>query len=143
MKKTLAFAALYVAFAAGALATCLFGRAGVGGYRSLGQYADTLRRNITELEAANTRLATELESLRTDPETVRVLAHDLGYAEPGERRVVVSTYVPPREGYGVGYIVQGPPEAKGERRLETLYLVPLLVLFVAFCIDGARSRRDE
>jgi cell division protein FtsB len=143
MKKTVAFAALYVTFAAGALATCLFGRAGVEGYRSLERYAGTLRRNITELEAANASLATRLDSLRTDADAVRVLSRDLGYTEPGEKRVVVSTYDPPRESYPVGYVVQAPPEVAVDRRIETLYLLPLFVLFVAFCIDGARTRRDD
>jgi hypothetical protein len=63
--------------------------------------------------------------------------------EPGEHRVQLSSYAPTREFDRVGYVVQAPPSpTQGRQPLETIYLIPLVVLFVAACIDGARSRDD-
>jgi hypothetical protein len=143
MKKALLFAALYVAFAAGATATCLFGRAGLGSYRALDGYASALRRNITELESLNAELSSRLDRLRSDEEAVRLLARQLGYLEQGERRVNMPTYAPERDSPRVGHVEQAPPGLQAERPpLETLYLLPLIALFLALCVEGSRARDD-
>jgi cell division protein FtsB len=143
MKRTVVLAALYAAFTAGAIVTCIFGNAGVERYRALDGYAQTLRGNIAELETLNRNLAEELRLLQSDAATVRLLARGLGYLQVGERRVVISTYTPHPATRAIGFIVQAPPAStSGKPRRETVYLVPLLILFIGLCVDGARARHD-
>lgn len=143
MKRTVVFAALYAAFTVGAIVTSIFGHAGVGGYRALSQYAQTLRANIDELRSLNGELSEELQLLRSDPATVRLLTRGLGYLDAGERRVIISSYTPSPVSYDIGFVVQAPPAStSGRPRLETVYLLPLLILFLALCVDTARARND-
>ena len=137
------FVALYVAFVAGAVGTCLLGRAGIGGYRSLASYAGALRQNIAELQSLNGELAERLRLLRSDPATVKLLARQFGYVESGEQRVVLESYDPPPAAWRAGYVLQSPPSSTLARPpLETLYLIPLVALFVVLCVDTARRRDD-
>ena len=141
MRRTVILAVLFVAFVAGALATCLGGRAGVGSYRRLETYAGALEANIRELETLSQALQSRLELLRTDAATVRVLARDLGYRDPGEHRVILETWRPELDIPKVGHVLSRPAEDTRPRR-ETLYLIPLVLLFVAHGVTAARLRRD-
>lgn len=139
MRKTLLLAILYAVFAAGALATCLFGRAGVAGYRALKDYAAALEANIEVLERAHAALSERLDVLQTDPATVRLLARPLGYREEGERPVVLESYQPAVESPQVGHVLSAPVSATRPRR-ETLYLIPLVLLFLVHGVSEARRR---
>jgi cell division protein FtsB len=142
MRRALVFGVLYTAFAAGALVTCFLGRAGVKSYDALASYASSLKQNIVDLKERNAALAGDFDLLRSDRGTVQLLARGFGLLEPGERRVVMETYRPERRAGEVGHVIASP-EPDTRPRLETLYLVPLILLFVGVAFDGARLGRSS
>jgi len=141
MRRSLPLAILFAAFAIGALVTCLAGRAGVASYRALETYAAALEENIRDLENLHGDLAARLELLRTDPSAVQVLSRDLGYLGLDEHRVVLETWRPEVQIPPVGHVLSRPEENTRPRH-ETLFLVPLILLFVAHAVLAGRLRRD-
>ena len=66
------------------LASFLFGASGVRNYRQLQVYEQSIVASIAVLEQTNGHLERRLQTLRTDPEVMRLLARETGYYRPDE-----------------------------------------------------------
>lgn len=104
-RRTRLFLALYFGFAAYCLVVLIFGRTGMIATRELRSYQARLEANLTHLEKINTSLAERLDSLTSNPETIRLEARQLGFLEPNEHFMVVSGYSPPPNVVTVGSLV--------------------------------------
>jgi cell division protein FtsB len=84
---TLASLLAFIALVVGSL----FGDGGMLHLVAERERADTLQRQIDELQQENSRLAAEILALRQDPRAVeRIAREELGLAKPGETVFVIS-----------------------------------------------------
>jgi hypothetical protein len=141
MRKALLPAILYTAFAAGAIGSCLWGRAGLRAYRELEVDKAAVQANTKELEARNQALSLVLERLRTDSSAVDLLVRDMGYLEESEHRVILPSYRPPVVALQVGHVLPSKQLAPNPRQ-GTLYLLPLVLFLVAYVAISSRRRDD-
>jgi hypothetical protein len=63
------------------------GKAGINAYRGLEREQARLSANLDELRNINRGLQSEVEALRSDPDTIAVYARELGYGQTDERFV--------------------------------------------------------
>ena len=120
---------LYLGLVLSIAYTTAFGTMGMSEYSRLQVRARTLEENLAALERINKGLTEELRSLSSDPETVALLARDLGYYRRGERRVAVQGLPLSVEGRTVGRLVTTEdrrPARESALRLA-LFLLPLAV----------------
>ncbi len=107
--------------------TTVFGSMGAREYALLERRARALEANLRSLERVNQELTEELRSLSSDPETIALLARDLGYYRRGDRRVAVQGLPLPSGGRAVGTLVmsgEGGSEAENRWRLA-LFILPI------------------
>ena len=95
-----------VAFIAASLAILVFGDSGVTAFRGLTRYEQDLAANVEALRQRNLELQAELDRLRTDPETNRVLGRRIGMYAPGEMVVRLVGRPPRTEAYAVGDLLR-------------------------------------
>ncbi len=112
--------------------TTVFGPLGVRERIELERSARALDENLAALERINKELTEELRSLSSDPETVALLARDLGYYKPGEHRVAVEGVPQRGEGRTIGQLVRAANPAPG--REGTLRLALLVFPLAAYAL---------
>jgi cell division protein FtsB len=78
------FPTLILVFAVSSLLIFLLGDSGLLARNDLAVYREQLAANVASLEARQADLESRLARLRSDPDTVRVLARGQGLYEPGE-----------------------------------------------------------
>ena len=107
--------------------TTAFGPLGAREYLQAESRVRDLEENLAALERINKNLSEELRSLSTDPETITLLARDLGYYRRGDRRVAVPGLPLRGEGRTVGQLVTNGAEESGrESTLRLgLFVLPL------------------
>ena len=132
---------LLLVFAAASLLTFAFGDSGLLALGSLAGYRDRLAANVASLEARNAALQARLQAVRTDPDTEKVLARDLGLVEPGERVVRIEGTAPQPERSVVGDLLRyhAPPTTRNAAIKAVATVGALVLLLLAFL----RSRRDR
>jgi cell division protein FtsB len=67
-----------------------FGPAGFQSMKHLESEAQRLDDNLVELQAINAKLELRAKNLESDDETIRLVARDYGYIQPGERIIKLS-----------------------------------------------------
>ena len=108
--------------------TTVFGPLGVRERIELERSERALEENLAALERINKELTEELRSLSSDPETVALLARDLGYYKPGEHRVALEGLPQRGEGRTIGQLVTAADTAAAR---EGTLRIALLVLPLA------------
>ena len=83
------------AFIVASLAIFFFGDSGLTAYRGRAQYARSLAANVEDLKQRNADLQARLQLLKTDRQSIIVLAREIGMYEPGDT-VVKIVGRPPR-----------------------------------------------
>jgi len=108
-----------------------FGSGGIAGYRELEGYQEVLANNIQDLKRINRSLLEQLESLRSDPESILLQARELGYFREGERVIKIEGYRPGAGYTTVGKIIRRGPEGKDRDWIFKLagFCLPLAFLF--------------
>lgn len=104
-RRTRVFLSLYLGFAVYCLVVLLFGRTGIIATRELRSYHARLEANLIQLENVNAHLVQRLDSLRSNPETIRLEARQLGYLGPNEHFLEIGGYAPPPNVVTVGSLV--------------------------------------
>lgn len=104
-RRTRVFLSLYLGFATYCLVVLFFGRTGIIATRELRIYHARLEANLAQLENINTRLVKRLDSLRGNPETIRLEARQLGYLGKNEHFLEIGGYAPPPNVVTVGSLV--------------------------------------
>lgn len=104
-RRTRVFLSLYLGFAVYCLVVLFFGRTGIIATRELRTYHTRLEANLTQLENINTHLVERLDSLRSNPQTIRLEARQLGYLGPNEHFLEIGGYAPPPNVVTVGSLV--------------------------------------
>ncbi len=121
--------------------TTVFGPAGAREYLQAEGRARALEENLAALERINKELSEELRSLSSDPETITLLARDLGYYRRGDRRVAVPGLPLRVEGRTVGRLVTSDQEESGREgtlRL-TLFVLPLAAYAMLRLVGRVRN----
>ncbi len=112
--------------------TTVFGPLGVRERVDLQRRERALEENLAALERINKELTEELRSLSSDPETVVLLARDLGYYRPGEHRVALEGLPERGESRTIGQLVTAAEMAPG--REGTLRLALLVFPIAAYAL---------
>lgn len=73
-----------IAFIIASLAIFFFGDSGLAAYRSRSRYERSLAANVEELKHRNDELQARLGLLKTDRESIVIMAREIGLYEPGE-----------------------------------------------------------
>ena len=142
MSRVIFLAACYLGFTLSSLLVCFLGSSGWKSYRSLEREAERLRANVKTLRQVNVHLTERLQSLESRPETVRLLARDLGYFAPGEQVIHIDTYGVRPTFYRVGTLVREPVEMQRKRESGiggTFYFLPLLLLITGVLLPWKHS----
>ncbi len=106
MKRgTRIFLSLYLGFVVYCVAMLIFGRTGVLASRELQEYRGRLEQNLSGLHDVNERLAAEFESLRSDPDTIRVEANKLGFYAQDQRVMRLGNSPQDASVYSIGSLV--------------------------------------
>ncbi len=83
-----------------------FGTAGLFAMKDLEKQKQVLSDNIEDLKAINRSLSDKFEALRSDRETLKLKARELGYYGEGEKVIHISGYSAPKTFYPVGRLVK-------------------------------------
>jgi cell division protein FtsB len=73
-----------IAFIIASLAIFFFGDSGLAAYRSRSRYERSLAANVDELKQRNDELQACLRLLKTDRESIVIMAREIGLYEPGD-----------------------------------------------------------
>ncbi len=131
------------AFIAASLGIFFFGDSGISAFGGLSRYERGLEANVQALKQRNQDLQAELDRLKNDPESVRVLARDIGMYSPGDTVVKVVGRPTRAESYAVGdllHLRQAEPTGNAMFK-ETALGVVAAVLVIAFFAALASRRR--
>lgn len=90
------------AFIAASLGIFVFGDSGLSAFRSLSRYEQGLEANVESLKQRNQELQAELARLKSDRESLRILARGIGLYAPGDSVVKLVGRPPKTESYAVG-----------------------------------------
>jgi hypothetical protein len=118
--------------------TSVFGPMGTREHAALQERARALEENLRALERINRELTEELRSLSSDPETVALLARDLGYYRQGDRRLVVTGLPQRQTSRQVGaLVVTRDQDDQGEGGLRlALFFAPFALWVLARAAAG-------
>ncbi len=140
-RRTRLFLSIYLGFAAYCLVVFVFGRTGIVASNELRHYKTRLETNLSQLEDINTHLADRFDSLRTNAETIRLEARQLGFLEPNERVLQISGYSPPRNAFAVGSLASERHHTVTSDSVSRV--VGLIVAVLTFVLLGVFTRRRD
>jgi hypothetical protein len=140
----------FAAFALASLGIYFFGDSGLSAYAGTLRYEKSLAANVEALRQRSLLLEARLEKLKTDRDSIVILAHDIGLFEPGDEVVRLAGRPPRTEIYAMGDLLK-MRKAEGDRNAAfkeaalAFALVSLLAAVLAARIgrrraDGARRR---
>jgi cell division protein FtsB len=148
MRRLLAIG--FAAFALASLAIFFFGDSGLSAFRGLSQYASRLSENVDALKQRNQELEARLQKLRTDRDSIVVLARDVGLYEPGDVVVKLVGRPSPSQNYAMGDLLRKRKTDAGRNASfkETAIGAAFVFVLAAFLVtrlsrrkaDGARRR---
>jgi cell division protein FtsB len=140
----------FAAFALASLGIYFFGDSGLTAYAGMARYQKSLAANVEELRQHRQLLEARLQRLKTDRESIVVLAHDVGLYEPGDEVVRLAGRPPRTEVYSMGGLLkmrkaQGDRNAAIKQAALAFALVSVLAAALVARIgrrsaDGARRR---
>lgn len=104
-RRTRILLSIYAGFVTYCLMVFFFGRTGVFATSELRDFRARLEANLSQLEKTNAHLADHFDALRSSPEAIRLEARQLGFLEPNERVLQVSSYHPATSSFTVGSLV--------------------------------------
>jgi cell division protein FtsB len=133
------------AFVAASLGIFFLGDSGLSAYGSLSRYERSLAANVESLKRRNLELQAELDRLRTDPQSVRVLAREIGIYAPGDTVVRLVGRPPKPESYSVGdllYLRRGEPTRNAMFKEAALGASAALIIVAFFAAVAARRRAN-
>lgn len=140
-RRTRIFVSLYLGFAAYCALVLVLGRTGVVASNELRSYETRLENNLAQLQNINKQLASHFDALRSNPETIRLEARQLGYLEPTQRIIQVTGYNPSESSFAVGSLVS---EKKHSVTSDTVSrAVGFAVAIVSFILIGVFGRRRD
>jgi cell division protein FtsB len=93
-------------FILASLAIFFFGDSGLSEYQATLRYERSLAANVEALKQRNQELASRLQMLKSDRETVIALARDVGLYETGDNVVKLVGRPPQNEIYAVGDLLR-------------------------------------
>jgi cell division protein FtsB len=144
------FAIGFAAFALASLAIFFFGDSGLSAFRGMSQYALSLTANVEALKQRNQDLEARLQKLRTDRQSIVVLAREVGMYEPGDAVVKLVGRPPSSENFAMGDLLRMRKADAGRNASfkETAIGAAFVFLVAAFLVgrlgrrnaDGARRR---
>ena len=144
MKAARLFFPLCVGFLISTIVVFFFGSSGLREYNGLLQTREALHLNLQDLRQTHLELNQALRKLTTDPETVRMAAHELGYYQQGEHRLIVEGYPQVNNQYSIGTIVEARDQKMRRDVILRLvgYIVPFCIYVVAAIgrVDRLRKR---
>lgn len=130
---------IYLGFAAYCLVVLVFGRTGVIANSELKAYRSRLETNLSHIETLNTQLADRFDSLRSNPETIRLEARQLGFLEPSERVLQITGYSRGTNAFTVGSLVRERHHAVTSDAISRW--IGLTVAVITFILLGVLARR--
>jgi cell division protein FtsB len=120
-----------------------FGEQGLAEYEELARKKEILSRNIESLKEKNEMLNRKLAELNSNPQTIRLLARELGYYQSDEDLVHIQGYAPQNTFYEAGTIIrinQVPVKRNLVIKAASL-LISLVFCAVITLKNGAKTRR--
>lgn len=133
------------AFIVASLAIFFFGDSGLSAFRGLTRYQSSLEANVESLKQRNQDLQAELDRLKTDPESVRVLARDIDMYAPGDTVVKMVGRPPKPESYAVGdllYLRRSEPTGNVRFKEAAIGIGAGAVLVAFFTAMAARRKAN-
>lgn len=94
---------------------------------------------MSHIETLNTQLADRFDSLRSNPETIRLEARQLGFLEPSERVLQITGYSRGTNAFTVGSLVRERHHAVTSDAISRW--IGLTVAVITFILLGVLARR--
>ncbi len=133
-----------LAFAAASLAIFFFGDSGLAAFQGLYRYEQDLSANVEALKEHNLQLQAELDRVRSDPETNRVLARRIGMYQPGQEVIRLVGRPARSEAYAVGDLLRmRRPAPVRNAAIKEAALVAVAVLSVLTFLAAWGVRRKS
>lgn len=134
------------AFVVASLAIFFFGDSGLTAYRSRSQYERSLAANVEDLRQRNGELQARLQLLKTDRESIVVMAREIGLYEPGDTVVKLVGRSPRVPVYAMGDLlrmrkVDSTRNATFKQTALVATLVFLLLALVSARVVRKRAQR--
>jgi cell division protein FtsB len=130
------------AFIAASLGIFFLGDSGLSAFGGLSRYEQGLEANVESLKQRNQDLQAELTRLKSDPQSVRVLAHGIGLYAPGETVVKLVGRPPKPESYAVGDLLRlRRPEPTGNVLFKETALGVVAAALIAALFAAAARRK--
>ena len=123
--------AAYIGFIFYSIITFFWGDSGIIPMRNLYSYRENLEINFEILREKNRVLESTLNSLQTDPETVRLQARSLGFIEESEVLIIADAFESEQSLFKPGTI-PGIPENPQSHTLFFRKISLLTFLFLSF-----------
>lgn len=133
------------AFVAASLGIFFFGDSGVCAFGGLSRYEQGLQVNVEALRQRNQDLQAELDRLKNDPESVRVLARDIGMYSPGDTVVKIVGRPTKSESYAVGdllHLRRAEPTGNAMFKQTALGVVAAVLVIALFAALASRRRAN-
>jgi len=135
------------AFIVASLAIFFFGDSGLTAFRSWSQYERSLSANVEDLKRRNEDLQARLQLLKTDRQSIVIMAREIGMYEPGDSVVKLVGRSPKAPLYVMGDLLRMRRQDSERNAIlkETALvatLVFLLLAFVATRVARAKERRQ-
>ena len=132
---------IYIGIAVYLTASIFFGGSGVFAMRNLESYNERLEKNVEELIDRNAQLESEVESLLTDAERIRLEARVLGYFSKEERVIEYSTEKQATRSTSLGRIMKENVSRNDIR--SPLRLVSIAVALACYLALAYFNRRHD
>lgn len=122
-----------------------FGETGLFAYRQLYEEHTRLAKNVVELQEVNISLGSNIEELRTNPDTIAVYALEAGYAKEGIAAIKISGINPvQRRGFTAGkYLSMRIPLSLRPILLRTIAIVAILFSLTGFLYSASRRHNGH
>jgi hypothetical protein len=100
----------------------------------LTRHRDTLKDNLQNLKNINSELHRQLETLRTSPEIIRLLARELGYFRSDEKVITLNGNFSVYNFYEVGKLLQRVQVSKNRNLILRVIGIAVSILSVLLFI---------
>ena len=129
------------AFIVASLAIFVFGDSGLTAFHAWSQYERSLSANVDDLKRRNDDLQTRLQLLKTDRQSIVIMAREIGMYEPGDSVVKIVGRSPREPLYVMGDLLRmRTTDSQRDAIFKEIALVATLV-FTLFALIAARVAR--
>jgi cell division protein FtsB len=134
------------AFIVASLAIFFFGDSGLTAFQSGLRYERSLAANVEDLKQRNDQLQARLQLLKTDRESIIIMAREIGMYEPGDRVVKLAGRSPRPQLYVMGDLLRmrkaGSTRNAAFKEI-TLLATPFFLLLALVAARLARKREKR